>query len=98
MPSTPDVTGSPMALAASAWVTTEQELKWPPVADGADVVGAKVAAAGSGVLGAELGDDAGDGAVVGAPIGEGGDDELHAASSTEAGTKAAITATPSRCV
>jgi hypothetical protein len=74
-PSTPRVTAWPSALAASAWVTTEQESKLPAAADaGADGDRDEDAAA-AGLAAGPLNDEAG-----AAGEDEDDDDELQAAS------------------
>jgi hypothetical protein len=76
LPSTPEVTDWPSAVAASPWVTTEHESNLPPAATAeADGDGADVDVAAAGLL-------------VGAPDDEaeaaGEDGEPHAASKTGA--------------
>lgn len=75
LPRTPGVTDCPRALAASVWVTTEQELKL--------AVEAEVVVVDTTVVD-ELEVPVVDGLVVGAELDEVEGDELHAASSTAA--------------
>jgi hypothetical protein len=86
LPLTPGVTDAPIALAASVWVTTEQELKLAVLV--VAVVVAPVVVVGAVVDG--------DPVVVGAVLDDVEGDELHAARRMAAGTATTIPTMPGR--